>query len=243
MIPPESLIFTGFGDFEEIGQEFARYFIELAQLQPKNRVLDVGCGLGRMAIPLTGYLSQEGEYWGFDIVKKGIKWCQSRISSKFSNFHFQHVGVYNKYYNPHGKVQARDFSFPYGDESFDFVFSTSVFTHMLPSGMEKYLSETSRVLKPGGKCLNTFFILNEESKNLIKQGRSTLEFSYRGDGYLSTNGKKPESAVAYEQEVIKRLFKKHNLTVTQPIHYGSWCKRDVFLSYQDIIVATKTSSQ
>lgn len=242
MIPPESMIFFGDGDFELIGQEFKDYFIELAYLQPNNRVLDVGCGIGRMAIPLTDYLSNQGEYWGFDINRMGIEWCQRRISKRFCNFHFQHIDVYNRHYNPNGKVRAQDFQFPYDDEFFNFVFLTSVFTHMLPSDMENYLGEISRVLKTGGRCLITFFILNEESENLLRSGHSTLDFKYNIDGCLTVNEEKPEAAVAYNEEFVIRLFKKYGLKITQPIHYGSWCKRDSFLSYQDLIIATKNNS-
>src|SRR5438874_4060962 len=76
MIPPASMIFVGSGDFRQIGRVFRDYFIELGDLQPGDRVLDIGCGIGRMAIPLTKYLSKNGEYWGIDIVKHGIDWCQ-----------------------------------------------------------------------------------------------------------------------------------------------------------------------
>lgn len=106
--------------------------------------------------------------------------------SEIQHFHFQHSNVYNKYYNPHGKVRAQDFQFPFDDESLDFVFLTSVFTHMLPSDLENYLSEISRVLKTGGKCLITFFILNEESESLVRSGRSTLDFRYKIEGCLTT---------------------------------------------------------
>ncbi len=242
MIPPKSMIFVGDGDFKKIGEEFKNYFIELANLQPSDRVLDVGCGIGRMAIPLTNYLSKEGEYWGFDIVKKGIEWCQSHISPKFSNFHFQHSDVYNQHYNPSGKVQAQNYQFPFDDESFDFVFSTSVFTHMLPSDMENYLSEISRVLKPKGSCLITFFLLNEESESLIASDRTSLNFAYNIQGCKTINENDPEAAVAYREDFVLRLFKKYELKIAQPIKYGSWCKRDSFLSYQDILIATKSHS-
>lgn len=239
MFPRESMVFVGKGDFEQHGQIFIRHFIELANLQPNDHVLDVGCGIGRMAIPLTDYLSDEGGYWGFDIVNKGIKWCQNRISPKFSNFHFQHSDVYNLHYNPKGKVKAQNYQFPYDSEFFDFVFLTSVFTHMLPSDVEQYLSEISRVLKTGGKCLITFFILNEDTENLIQSGRTTLDFRHQLEGCSTTTIGSPEAAIAYSEESVLRLFEKYGLNIAQPINYGNWCERDNFFSYQDIIVATK----
>lgn len=239
MTPPRSMIFTGGGDYEKIGLEFKQYFIELADLKPTDRVLDVGCGLGRMAAPLTRYLSEEGEYWGFDIVRKGISWCENHISSRYGNFHFQHSDVYNKHYNPKGTIKAQDFIFPFEDGYFDFVFLTSVFTHMLPLDVENYLSEISRVLKPEGKCLITFFVLNDESRNLMQSHQSTLNFSHRIQGCLATDMDDPEAAIAYDETFVLSLFKKHALNVSSPIQYGSWCSRDVSLTYQDVIIATK----
>lgn len=239
MIPPRSMIFIGNGDFKSTGQEFKRYFIELANMQPTDRVLDVGCGIGRMAIPLTAFLAAEGEYWGFDIVKSGIDWCCGTISPKFKNFHFQHIDVVNKTYNKDGHIQAKDFRFPFDDSSFDFVFLTSVFTHMFPADMERYLTEIARVLKHEGKCLITYFLLNDESTHLVRAGRSTLDFKYNVEGCLTTDKENPEFAMAYKEDHVRRLFDGLSLKIIEPVNYGSWCGRDVFLSYQDIIVATK----
>ena len=241
MVPPKSLIFVGDGDFEEVGNLFLSYFIELGDLQPDDRVLDVGCGIGRMAVPLTTYLSHKAEYRGFDPVKSGINWCQAKISPEFDNFHFQHVDVYNKNYNRKGKIQAKDFKFPFEDNHFDFVFTTSVFTHMFRSDLENYVAEVSRVLKKGGKFLSTFFLLNAESESLIREGHSTLDFKYQIAGCRTIDQRNPESATAYDEDFVVRLFEKNNLRVTHPIHYGSWCQRNAFLTYQDILVATKES--
>jgi len=241
MIPPRRMIFIGDGDFKQIGEEFKKQFIELGNLQPGDRVLDVGCGIGRMAIPLTSYLSKEGEYWGFDIVKQGIDWCQRHISPKHNNFHFLHSDIYNKQYNRKGKIRAQDFKFPFDNEFFDFVFLTSVFTHMLPIDVENYTGEIARVLKAGGKCMITFFLLNAESTNLIRSGNSRLDFRYEIEGCLTTDKNTPEDALAYDEEFLKSLFNRYGLTIIPPIYYGSWCSRPIFFGYQDLIVVEKIS--
>jgi ubiquinone/menaquinone biosynthesis C-methylase UbiE len=148
---------VGGGDFEKIGKEILQTLIEIGGLKPSERVLDVGCGVGRVAIPLTKYLKDNGSYEGFDVVPKEIKWCQKNISPRFPNFNFQLADVYNKAYNPYAKHEASKYKFPYDDDTFDFVFLTSVFTHMLTKDMENYLSEIVRVLKKGGNALSLIF--------------------------------------------------------------------------------------
>jgi hypothetical protein len=112
---------------------------------------------------------------------------------------------------------------------------------MLPLDVDNYLGEISRVIRKGGTCIITFFLLNEESLNLIHSGQSTLNFGYQISGCLTTDEIVPESAIAYNEELIKELYKKYGLMITHPIQYGNWCKRQNFLTYQDLIIAKKQS--
>jgi ubiquinone/menaquinone biosynthesis C-methylase UbiE len=240
MIPPRSMNYVGDGVYLKIGLEFKRYFLNIANLKPDEKILDVGSGMGRMAVPLTKYLSDKGEYWGFDIVERGIDWCRKKITPRVGNFHFLHSDVYSKHYNPKGTIPAREYKFPFENNYFDFVFLTSVFTHMLPLDLENYLSEISRVLKPGGRSIITYFILNRESEQLVSEGQTTLDFRFTmQDGCKTTTEKDPEAAIAYREEFIDGLYSKHNMKIEYPIRFGSWCKRRVALSYQDIIFAVK----
>ena len=88
----------------------------------------------------------------------------------------------------------------------------------------------------------TFFLLNEESVNLINSGSSSQDFKYKINGGLTINESVPEAAIAYNEEFIKNLFVKYGLVISQPIRYGYWCKRQNFLGYQDLIIAKRSNS-
>jgi len=242
LIPPTRLMFDGpqdFLTFKKNGEEHLRYYIKLCDLKPNEKILDVGCGIGRKTVTLTKYLDKNGRYEGFDIARAGIDWCTKKISTKYPNFHFQLADVFNKHYNPKGKYKASEYRFPFENEFFDFVVLGSVFTHMLPEDMENYFSEIARVLKRGGRCLITFFLLNRKSLELIMAKKSTMDFKYEMEKYRTINVNMPEVAVCYDQLYVLDLYKKYRLKINEPIHYGSWCGRRDFLSYQDIIIATK----
>jgi ubiquinone/menaquinone biosynthesis C-methylase UbiE len=242
LVPPKGSIFVGRGDFERTGNRFFRHFLDLGGLRPDEHVLEVGCGLGRMAVPLMSYLSSSGRYEGFDVVPQAIRWCQKNITPRHSNFRFRVAeDIYNKEYNPAGKLRASEYKFPYEDESFDFVILTSVFTHMLPEEVTNYLSEIKRVMKTGGRSLNTFFLLNQESLELIESGRSLVEFKYDFGAYRVKEKDTPEAAITYQESFIRKLHEENQLEIAEPIHYGRWCGREDSLEYLDIVVARKLS--
>lgn len=238
LIPSEGMVQSiGGGDFLQIGNDFLRFFVEHCDLKPFEKVLDVGCGVGRMAVPLIGYLGKRGSYDGFDIVPGSIAWCNKKISSRFPNFHFQLADIYNKHYNPNGKCLPSKYTFPYPNDYFDFVFLTSVFTHMLPLDMERFLSEILRVLKINGRCLITYFLLNKESICGIESKASSLDFKYNFDHFRSTNRETPELAIAYDEAFVLGLYKKYGLEITEIVRVGWWCDNSNYC--QDIIIARK----
>ena len=142
-------------------------------------------------------------------------------------------------YNPGGKFEASNFKFPFADETFDFVFLTSVFTHMKPRDVENYLSEISRVLKKNAVCFITMFLLNDESNRLIAEDKSTQKINHKLEGFSVTDPKYPEASIGLDESYIRSIYPDRSLRIIEPIHFGSWSGRDNFLSYQDVVIARK----
>jgi SAM-dependent methyltransferase len=239
LIPPDALANAVGGEFRKTGEEFLPYFVEIGGLQPHHHVLDVGCGVGRMAVPLMTYLDERGRYEGFDVKAELVAWCQAQITPIDARFTFRRLDLHNRTYNPMSTTRAAHVTFPFGDDVFDFVFLTSVFTHMLPADLRRYLAEIARVLKPGGRCFSTFFLLNGESLALIRSGLSKrFRFAHLHDEFRA-NDETPENAVAYREDDMRRWFANHGLEWIGPPVYGHWCTRLNGLSLQDIVVARK----
>ena len=239
--PQEHVTAVGGGEFILVALEMLDYFIDRAGLRPDDRVLDVGCGVGRIAYALAYYLNEQGRYDGFDVMHSLIDWANKNIASRRPNFGFRHVNLHNQLYNPAGTLRADRFSFPYPDASFDFVALTSVFTHIQRREVRHYLSEIARVLEPGGRVAVTVFLLDREGRDLIAQGRSTqpLVHPYKG-GYVADR-KHPEGAVGFDDAEMNGWIEESGLRISG--HYpGSWCGRTGGLSYQDLLVLERTAS-
>lgn len=237
-LPPRHLSFVGDSDFEQTGREFLGHFTELGGLGPNDRVLDVGCGIGRMALPLTDYL-EGGSYAGFDVGREMVRWCSRNISPRHPSFEFAWAPIYNAKYNPFGTVAAGEFRFPYEDASFDFAFATSLFTHLQRQETAHYLAETARVLRPGGACLLTFFLLTPESEAEIAANRASFDFRHPVDGGKTTDPRQPEEAIAFRVEVLRELLAEAGLRVREPLHFGGWANAPGAPSMQDVVVAER----
>jgi SAM-dependent methyltransferase len=236
-LPPHRLRSVGFGDFRSIGETMVGHFIDPGQLQRDDDVLDIGCGIGRMAIPLTKYLSSAGSYQGLDIRPAAIRWCRDHITARHPNFRFDCVELSNTLYARRAAGDPAQFEFPYPTGSFDFVIATSLFTHMLPSGTSNYLEEINRVLRPGGRAFTTWFVLNEATMSGAADNVGVLRFEVDRGDYAVDSERVPEAALAYKEAVLRRMLAAARLTIEEPIHFGSWSGVRNPLDLQDIVIA------
>jgi SAM-dependent methyltransferase len=236
LTPPSDLICAEEAHFYK-GKLWVEYFSQVCGLRPDEHVLDIGSGGGRVAIPLSDYLT-DGRYEGFDTRERDVQWCRENITARAPNFKFRHVDILNTTYNPEGTIQSSEFEFPYEDSQFDFVFLTSIFTHMLPADVEHYFAEIARVLKPDGRWLATWFILDDESLGLIRDGKSFYDFAHDRGPYRVVDPERPEDAVAFPEAYVLGLYDRFGFDAA--VDLGQWAGRPATPTNrdgQDIIVA------
>jgi len=233
LTPPRRLAQqVGDSDFRETGERFLGLFETLGDLQPTDRVLDIGCGVGRMARTLARTLQPPGSYDGFDISAIGIDWCRAHYRDTPVPFRFAHADLRNEIYNPDGHQDAGTYTFPYAADSYDFALATSVFTHLLPDAAERYLAESARVLSPGGRLFSTWFLLDDEAE---PRPPFTREDRWRPAAVAQPDA--PEAAVAYPESWLRERLQRNGLTI-DTTHHGSW-RSAAGTTLQDVIVARR----
>jgi ubiquinone/menaquinone biosynthesis C-methylase UbiE len=129
-------------------------FLQKGIIREGDSILDLGCGIGRLGIPLT---QMNVTYAGLDIVPRCIDFCQKTFKP-WPNFSFNLLDIKNPFYNPNGSLDPKQMVLPYADNRFDTVIAISLFTHF-PTVTEcwNYLKEIHRVLKPNGRLCCTWF--------------------------------------------------------------------------------------
>ncbi|HEY0976380.1 MAG TPA: class I SAM-dependent methyltransferase [Flavobacteriales bacterium] len=233
--PPRGRIFIGSGDFIQRGKEQIHLLRLHAGLQPSHHVLDVGSGIGRTAVALKGFLDSNGSYDGFDVVKEGVDWCRANITRSHPNFRFVHVDLVNDLYNLNGP-EANTFRFPYADGRFDVVFLFSVFTHMTLPDVQHYLNEIARVLKPGGICLATFFLYEQDTDVHLAD-----HFPVPGNGFRLMDAKVTGANIAFRLSTLDALTRSAGLDRTglfEGYWRGSAYKQEGH-EFQDVVLFRK----
>jgi SAM-dependent methyltransferase len=233
----------GGGDFVQIGDDFFALF-RRAGLEPSDDVLDVGCGFGRMARPMVGWL--RGRYEGFDVAPEPIEWCRSRIARRNPGFAFTLLDVANDVYNPDGNVSAASIRFPYRDDSFDFALLTSVFTHLVAPELLRYIDELSRVVRPGGTVFATYFLLDPDVEAALGEGRAWRPMPVRDSDpelgeYRLADRSAPSTAVAYRRDAVEAAHARRRLEV-EAVWPGGWSGRPDGVTAHDVVVSRARAS-
>lgn len=146
----------------------ANRLINELSLNKNSRILDVGCGVGRLAIGISKKIPNISEYCGIDVSERAIDWCNKYIHGRFANFNFYRLNFKNELYNKFGKELNASFNLPFADKRFEIIYLYSVFSHMRSNDILVYLREFNRVIKDQGRIFLTAFIedgVEDETEN------------------------------------------------------------------------------
>lgn len=202
-LPPPDLR-AGIPDYLELAEghvEAVRDSARRAGASSLGRVLDFGCGTGRMTRWLLPEARQE-EVWGVDFDARCIQWDQTHLSPPF-----------------HFLLCSSLPSLPFEDGSFDVVVGGSVFTHISEMA-DGWLLELRRVTRPGGLLYLTIqdanFIEVVQRDNpelwisrLIDEHRGELDRLGRGADVVSVGRRGNDAMVFHDRDALVRRWSAH----------------------------------
>jgi len=116
-------------------RRFKRRLLEQAAIRPGQRVLDLGCGTGTLAI-LVKQATPAAEVVGLDGDPKILEQARAKAERASTDIRFDH---------------GYSTELPYEDASFDRVLSTLFFHHLTTGDKRRTAREIKRVLRPGGE--------------------------------------------------------------------------------------------
>lgn len=213
------------GAFETSASSIIGFIAGTCGLNPTDRVLDVGCGPGAIALQLLGHLRGSGSYDGIDVHAPSIAWARRNITRRESRFRFHPIDLRNEQYNPGGSGDASSTTFPVAASSFDLAIAKSLLTHLRPAETENYIREIGRTLVPGGHALLTFFLLSPNADPARRQ----LDFPH-GDGvWRYHDAALPERAIAFDEGYITDTLRRNRLEAVRPPLYA----------YQDVLLVRR----
>jgi SAM-dependent methyltransferase len=215
-------------------------FVELlrrGQINDASRVIDIGSGCGRLALPFS-HVIKTGAYFGTDVFDEGINWCNEHITSRNSSFKFILQTVENNYYFGGATKPSETLSLGFAEgASVDFVFATSVFTHLVEQDARRYLDEIARCLKPGGIAYVTCFIIDQHfSQFVARTGMHSAVNLVSAGHYQAYSGQ--DFFAGYEMARWRDLVANAGLEISG-FDPGTWSEKLGALNFQDSFILTK----
>lgn len=217
-LPPDYLIYESFQinyfKYYTESVETARWVADRLKRHQNpefGRILDWGCGPGRIIRHMPAALGEKWSCYGTDYNSKSIKWCSENLPGvEFNN----------------NTIEAL---LPYPNAFFDAIYGLSVFTHLSAKMHQDWFKELHRVLKPGGLMLFTTHGSN------FKEKLTSHENQQFDSGKLIVRGKVKEGHRTYSAfqppAFMKKLFQnveilEHDVPVPEK---GKWLPQDIWV--------------
>jgi SAM-dependent methyltransferase len=217
-LPPDYLIYESFQinyqkyytDSIETSKWLSNHFRKHIDLRAK-RILDWGCGPGRIIRHLPEVIGNDCKYYGTDYNGKSIEWCTKNLTGIEFN------------------TNSLDAVLPYPDDFFDVIYGISIFTHLSEQLHYDWYKELNRILKPNG----IMFFTTQGDNYKIKLTQKELD---KYDvGQLIVRGKVKEGhrtfSAFHPKGFMTNLFNKADILehiVTKP-DKGKWIPQDIWI--------------
>lgn len=131
-----------FAAFLENEETVRETMVDLLQLTPDMKVLEVGCGTGRDSFRLARRLGGSGELHMQDLSSRMVEVCRTKMEEYRSQFALKCSLEYSA---------SNATALPYENDTFDAVFHFGGFNHF--GDLKKGAAELARVTRPGGRVL------------------------------------------------------------------------------------------
>jgi len=218
ILPPDYLIYESFqlnyqeyytGSIEK-SKWLANHFKKHIDLKNK-KILDWGCGPGRIIRHLPNVIGNGCEYFGTDYNEKTIDWCSKNLKSI----------QFNK-----NTLKAQ---LPYKDNFMDVIYGLSIFTHLSENLHYEWYKELYRVLKPNG----ILFITTQGNNFKVKMTNSEIKNYNEGNLVVRGNVKEGHRTYSAFQPAVfmQKLFKNAEIVSfieTKP-ESNTWLPQDIWI--------------